>query len=55
VHRLESDLVQMNQNLVVQPGLSYGGIKHSGLGKEASPEAMLGHFTRKKNAIIRMN
>lgn len=45
----------MNQNLVVQPGLSYGSIKHSGLGKEVSPEAMLGHFTRKKNAIIRMN
>jgi aldehyde dehydrogenase (NAD+) len=45
----------MNQNPVVQPGLSYGGIKNPGLGKEASPEAMLGYFTRKKNAIIRMN
>ena len=54
VHRLDAGLVQVNQNLVVQPGLSYGGYKQSGLGKEASLEAMLEHFTRKKTAIINL-
>lgn len=52
--RLEAGFVQVNQNLVVQPGLSYGGIKQSGLGKEASLEAMLEHFTQKKTVIINM-
>ena len=52
--RLEAGFVQVNQNLVVQPNLSYGGIKHSGLGKEASLEAMLEHFTHKKTIIINM-
>jgi len=52
--RLEAGFVQVNQNLVVQANLSYGGIKQSGLGKEASLEAMLEHFTRKKTIIINM-
>src|SRR5699024_9719357 len=43
-HRLEAGLVQINQNLVVQANLSYGGVKSSGLGKEASLESMLEHF-----------
>ena len=49
---LEAGFVQVNQNLVVMPGLSYGGIKHSGYGKEASLEAMLEHFTHKKTIIV---
>ncbi|GAA0569992.1 aldehyde dehydrogenase family protein [Caenispirillum bisanense] len=52
--RLEAGFVQVNQNLVVQPNLSYGGIKHSGLGKEATLEAMLEHFTHKKTIIFNM-
>jgi acyl-CoA reductase-like NAD-dependent aldehyde dehydrogenase len=52
--RLQAGFVQVNQNLVVQPGLSYGGIKQSGLGKEASLEAMLEHFTQKKTIIVNM-
>ena len=52
--RLEAGLVQVNQNLVVQPNISYGGIKSSGLGKEASLEAMLEHFTHKKTIMINM-
>lgn len=52
--RLEAGFVQVNQNLVVQPNLSYGGIKKSGLGREASLEAMLEHFTEKKTVIINM-
>ena len=54
IHRLEAGFVQVNQNLVVQSMLSYGGIKDSGLGKEASLESMLEHFTHKKTAIIRL-
>ena len=52
--RLEAGFVQVNQNLVVQANLSYGGVKNSGLGKEASLEAMLEHFTTKKTIIVNM-
>lgn len=52
--RLEAGFVQVNQNLVVQPNLSYGGVKSSGIGKEATLEAMLEHFTHKKTIIINM-
>ena len=52
--RLEAGLVQVNQNLVVQANMSYGGIKQSGLGKEASLEAMLEHFTQKKTIILNL-
>lgn len=55
VHRLEAGFVQVNQNVVVQPGLSYGGMKSSGVGKEASLEAMLEHFTHKKTIIFNMS
>lgn len=51
-HRLEAGLVQINQNLVVQANLSYGGVKSSGLGKEASLESMLEHFTHKKTVMV---
>lgn len=52
--RLEAGFVQVNQNLVVMPNLSYGGIKQSGLGKEATLEAMLEHFTHKKTIIVNL-
>ncbi len=54
VHRIEAGFCQVNQNVVVQAGLSYGGVKTSGLGKEASLESMLEHFTQKKTIIINM-
>jgi aldehyde dehydrogenase (NAD+) len=53
--RLEAGLVQVNQNMVVQANMSYGGMKQSGLGKEASLEAMLEHFTLKKTVIVNLN
>ncbi|MFM0347846.1 aldehyde dehydrogenase family protein [Paraburkholderia sp. RL17-347-BIC-D] len=52
--KLQAGFVQVNQNIVAQPGLSYGGVKNSGLGKEASLEAMLDHFTQKKTVIFNM-
>ena len=36
VNDLEAGFVQVNQNVVVQPMLPYGGVKTSGIGKEAS-------------------
>jgi len=54
VHQLEAGFVQVNQNIVVQPGLSYGGMKSSGIGKEASLESMLEHFTHKKTIVFNM-
>ncbi|QEE40372.1 aldehyde dehydrogenase family protein [Methylobacterium sp. WL1] len=53
-HALDAGYVQVNQNLTIQPNLSYGGFKKSGLGKEASLEAMLEHFTRKKTIVVDM-
>jgi acyl-CoA reductase-like NAD-dependent aldehyde dehydrogenase len=52
--RLQAGFVQVNQNMVARAGVSYGGMKHSGLGKEASLEAMLDHFTHKKTVLINM-
>ena len=52
--RLDAGYVQVNQTLTIQPNLSYGGFKKSGLGKEASLEAMLEHFTRKKTVVVDM-
>lgn len=49
---LEAGYVQVNQNLTIQPNLSYGGFKKSGMGKEASLESMLEHFTRKKTIVV---
>ena len=50
--RLEAGLVQVNQNQVAGPNISYGGVKQSGLGKELSLESMLDHFTHKKTVIV---
>ena len=55
VQYIDAGFVQINQNLVVQPGLPYGGFRNSGLGQEACREAMLEHCTRKKTIIINTN
>jgi aldehyde dehydrogenase (NAD+) len=52
---LEAGFVQVNQNVIVQPTLPYGGFKTSGLGKEADLHAMLEHFTHRKTIIINVN
>ena len=54
IHELEAGFVQVNQNVVVQPMLPYGGVKTSGIGKEASLDAMLEHFTHRKTVIINL-
>ena len=55
VNELEAGFVQVNQNLVVQPTLPYGGYKKSGLGKEASLDSMLEHFTHRKTIILNLD
>jgi len=50
--RLNAGYVQVNQSLTIQPNVSYGGFGRSGLGKEASLEAMLAHFTRSKTIVM---
>ncbi|WP_045320580.1 aldehyde dehydrogenase family protein, partial [Limimaricola cinnabarinus] len=50
--RLEAGYVQVNQNLTIQPNVSYGGFGRSGQGKEASLEAMVEHFTRSKTIVL---
>lgn len=45
--------VQVNQNIVFQPGTPYGGFRQSGLGREACLEAVLEHYTRQKTVLIR--
>ena len=51
-HRLNAGYIQVNQNHVVRPGAPYGGFAWSGLGKEASLDAMVDHFTRLKTIMI---
>ncbi len=53
IENLKVGLVQINQHLPVQPGVSFGGYKCSGLGKEASLEAMIDHFTQKKTVLLK--
>jgi betaine-aldehyde dehydrogenase len=50
--RLEAGFIQVNSGLVVQPGISFGGYKLSGLGREASLDSMLEAFTQVKTILI---
>jgi acyl-CoA reductase-like NAD-dependent aldehyde dehydrogenase len=50
--RIQAGFVQVNQFITPRPGLAYGGLKSSGLGKEYSLESMLDHFTTSKTVIV---
>ena len=54
-HAIESGWIQVNQGLGQQPGHSYGGYKHSGIGREFSLEGMLDSFTQRKNVTVNLN
>lgn len=47
-----SGIVQINQNAVMLPGFSYGGLGVSGRGKESSLEAMLETYMYEKTNIV---
>lgn len=50
---LKAGVVQVNQNFVLNPNFPVGGWKNSGLGREASLEAMIETYTKPK--LISMN
>lgn len=50
--RIEAGLVQVNQYAGPRAGVSYGGLKTSGMGKEYTLEAMKAHFTRSRTIQI---
>ncbi len=53
-HAIESGWVQVNQGLGQVPGMSYGGYKQSGIGREFSLEGMLDSFTQRKNVTVNL-
>ena len=53
-HAIESGWVQVNQGLGQVPGMSYGGFKQSGIGREFSLEGMLDSFTQRKNVTVNL-
>lgn len=50
--RFHAGIVQVNQNAVMLPGLSYGGVGISGIGKESSREAMVESYMYEKTNIV---
>jgi len=53
-HAIESGWVQVNQGGGQVPGMSYGGFKQSGIGREFSLEGMLDSFTQRKNVTVNL-
>ncbi|MFI5001976.1 MAG: aldehyde dehydrogenase family protein [Reyranellales bacterium] len=53
-HAIESGWVQVNQGGGQVPGMSYGGYKQSGIGREFSLEGMLDSFTQRKNVTVNL-
>ncbi len=53
-HAIESGWVQVNQGLGQSLGMSYGGYKQSGIGREFSLEGMLDSFTQRKNVTVNL-
>ncbi len=51
-HKIESGWVQVNRGLGQLPGMSYGGYKQSGIGREFSLEGMLDGFTQRKSVTV---
>ncbi len=52
VKGLNAGFVQVNQYMIFRPSLAFGGFKHSGLGKEASKNTMIEHFTKEKLVLV---
>lgn len=53
--KLDAGFVQVNQYMVFRPSLPFGGYKNSGLGKEASLDAMRQQYTKEKTVLINMD
>jgi betaine-aldehyde dehydrogenase len=53
-HAVEAGWVQINQGLGQSLGMSYGGVKQSGIGREFSLEGMIDSFTHRKNVTVNL-
>ncbi len=53
--QLKAGVVQVNQNFVLNPNFPVGGWKMSGLGREASLEAMIETYTKPKLVSMNLN
>ena len=51
IERLESGMVGLNQGLVSNPAAPFGGVKHSGIGREGGPEGINEYLETKYVAI----
>ena len=51
-HSLDAGWVQVNRGLGQLPGMSYGGTKSSGLGREFSIEGAVESFTHRKTITV---
>ena len=54
-HEIESGWVQVNRGLGQLPGMSYGGIKQSGIGREFSLEGAIDDFTHTKSVVVALD
>ena len=54
-HAIESGWVQVNRGGGQLPGMSYGGVKQSGIGREFSLEGALDDFTHRKSVTVDLN
>jgi succinate-semialdehyde dehydrogenase/glutarate-semialdehyde dehydrogenase len=51
VERLETGMVGLNQGIVSNPAAPFGGVKHSGIGREGGPEGINEYLDTKYVAI----
>ena len=54
-HAIESGWIQVNRGFGQLPGMSYGGIKQSGIGREFSLEGALDDFTHRKSVTVALD
>jgi betaine-aldehyde dehydrogenase len=54
-HAIESGWIQVNRGLGQLPGMSYGGVKQSGIGREFSLEGALEDFTHRKSVTVALD
>ena len=54
-HAIDSGWVQVNRGLGQLPGMSYGGMKQSGIGREFSLEGAIDDFTHVKSIVVALD
>jgi betaine-aldehyde dehydrogenase len=54
-HAIESGWIQVNRGFGQLPGMSYGGIKQSGIGREFSLEGAIDDFTHTKSVVVALD